>query len=316
MEIRRLGSAGPEITVVGFGSWEAGGTEWGPNKSDDRVIEAIRATIDAGMNWIDTAEVYGHGRSEELVGQAVGEHRGDVSIFTKVAPEPDGSGFRPEQVRAAAERSLSRLAVEHVDLYQLHWPDESGIPVEDTWGAMAELADRGLARHIGVSNFDRDLIQRCEAIRHVDSLQNELSLVHRPDAESGLLGWLAERGIGYLAYSPLGAGMLTGAVTAGTVFADHDWRSGKLRDEEAPDHFRPENLAAGVERVERLAKIAERLGTSVAAVALRWVIDQPGVTAAIAGTRNPRHVHDNAAAGDLRLDDDTLREIDALFAGA
>jgi aryl-alcohol dehydrogenase-like predicted oxidoreductase len=312
MERRRLGSGGPEITVVGFGSWEAGGADWGPNESDDRVIEAIRATIDAGMNWIDTAEVYGDGRSEELVGRAVGGHRDDVRIFTKVAPEPDGSGFRPEQVRAAAEGSLGRLGVESVDLYQLHWPDESGVPVEETWGAMAEVVDRGLARHIGVSNFDPDLILRCEAVRHVDSLQSELSLVRRADAESGLLGWLAERGIGYLAYSPLGAGMLTGAVTADTVFAEHDWRSGKT-GEEQPDHFRPENLAAGVERVGHLARIAERLGTSVGALALRWVIEQPGVTAAIAGTRNPRHVHDNASAGDLRLDDDTLREIEALF---
>jgi aryl-alcohol dehydrogenase-like predicted oxidoreductase len=313
MERRRLGSGGPEITVVGFGSWEAGGADWGPNESDDGVIEAIRTTIDAGMNWIDTAEVYGDGRSEELVGRAIGGHRDDVRIFTKVAPKPDGSGFRPEQVRAAAEGSLGRLGVESVDLYQLHWPDESGAPVEETWDAMAEVADRGLARHIGVSNFDRDLILRCEAVRHVDSLQSELSLVRRADADSGLLGWLAERAIGYLAYSPLGAGMLTGAVTADTVFAEHDWRSGKT-GEEQPDHFRPENLAAGVERVDRLATIAERLGTSVGPVALRWVIEQPGVTAAIAGTRNPRHVHDNASAGDLRLDDDTLREIAALFA--
>src|SRR5438128_2570576 len=139
----RLGSQGPEISVVGFGAWEAGGDMWGPNDSDQRVIDAMRTAIDGGMTWIDTAEVYGDGHSEELVGKAIAGLRDEVSIFTKVAPRPAGTGFRAEQVRQAIRASLSRLNTDHVDLYQLHWPDNR-VPVEETWGAMAEVADQGL----------------------------------------------------------------------------------------------------------------------------------------------------------------------------
>src|SRR5947209_142743 len=160
MRTARLGSQGPEISVVGFGAWEAGGADWGPNESDDAVVAAIREALDAGMTWIDTAEVYGKGVSEELVGRAIDGRRDDVFVATKVAPGDEGSGFEPAQVRAACAGSLSRLRIDHIDLYQLHWPDSLGTPIEDTWGAMSELQDAGLVRHIGVSNFDRSLIER------------------------------------------------------------------------------------------------------------------------------------------------------------
>ena len=177
MQTRRLGSQGPELSVIGFGAWEAGGKDWGPNASDASVIGSMRAALDAGIDWIDTAEVYGDGESERLVGLAVAGRRDDVLIATKVAPADEGSGFLPEQIAAACDASLARLGVEAIDLYQLHWPDDSGVPVEDSWGAMAELAAAGKVRFVGVSNFDRALIERCEAIHHIDSLQQEFSML-------------------------------------------------------------------------------------------------------------------------------------------
>src|SRR5262245_31829812 len=163
MKKREIGPSGAmDVSVIGFGAWEAGGDAWGPNESEQRVIEAMHAGLDAGMTWIDTAEVYGKGVSERIVGKAVGDRRDRALVFTKVAPASEGTGFRPDQVREAMRASLQRLGLEYVDLYQLHWPDESGIPVEETWGAMVALRDEGLARHVGVSNFDRALIERCE----------------------------------------------------------------------------------------------------------------------------------------------------------
>jgi aryl-alcohol dehydrogenase-like predicted oxidoreductase len=310
MDQRKLGSA--EISVVGFGAWEAGGDMWGPNESEAIVIQAIQAALEAGMNWIDTAEVYGSGRSEQLIGQAVAGRRDDVLIFTKVAPRPAGSGFRGEDVKRAIRGSLQRLQTDHVDLYQLHWPDLS-VPVEETWAAMAELQDQGLARHIGVSNFDRPLVERCLGIRHVDSVQNEFSLFYQEDRRR-LLPWLDERGIGYLAYGPLAFGLLTGAIKEDTTFHQRDWRSGSMGMGSYPRLFSPRKLGQNLQKVERLRPIAERLGTELAPLALRWVVEQRGVTAAIAGSRNPVHVRSNATAGDLHLDEMTLQEIDAIFA--
>src|SRR3954451_6329698 len=211
---RPLGNGGPEISVVGYGSWEAGGAHWGPNESEDAVVAAIHAGIDAGMTWVDTAEVYGQGVSERIVGRAVAG-RDDVLVFTKVAPD-EGSGLRPEQIRTAIDASLRRLGRDHVDLYQVHWPDDD-VPVEETWGAMAELVSAGKARHIGVSNFGRDLIERCQAIHPVASVQNEFSLLEQAD-RAELLPRLAEQAVGSLAYSPLGAGRLTGAMRPGHRF--------------------------------------------------------------------------------------------------
>lgn len=311
MDMRMLGPHGPRISVVGFGSWEAGGSDWGPNDSEERVIDAMRAGFDAGMNWIDTAEVYGPHRSEELVGRALAGRR-DVLVFTKVAPKDEGSGFRPAQVKAALRGSLARLGRDHVDLFQLHWPDETGVPLEDTWAAMAELQDEGLARCIGVSNFDRSQIERCLAIRQVDAVQNEFSLLVQDD-RAELLTWLAERAITYLAYSPMAAGILTGALAADHAFLDSDWRSGKLGDEEQSGLFRPGVLQDNLAKVERLRPIAGRLETTTAVLALRWVVEAAPTTVAIAGSRDPIHARSNAQAGELRLDAETVAEIDAVF---
>jgi len=312
METRRLGADGPEITVVGYGAWEAGGNHWGANTSEADVVAAIHAGLDAGMAWVDTAEVYGDGVSERIVGQALAG-RDDVLVFTKVAPD-EGSGLAAGQVRGAIDASLRRLGRDHVDLYQVHWPSDD-VPIEETWGAMADLVAAGKARWIGVSNFDRALIERCQAIHPVASLQNEFSLLHRGDRDE-LLPWLAAQGIGYLAYSPLAAGRLTGALAHDHEFGDDDWRSGRgkyasWREEDGEWPFDPGPMAAAAALVDRMRPLAEQRGATVSQLALRWALEQTGVTAVIAGSRNPAHARANAAAGSLAVDAPALAEIDS-----
>ena len=309
MRRNRLGSGGPELSAIGFGAWEAGGgSEWGHSPPEEQVLQAIQTVFETGIDWIDTAEVYGRGRSEELVARAIAGRRDEVLIATKVAPRPDGSGFGAAQVRSACEGSLRRLGTDHVDLYQLHWPDELGVPVEETWGGMAALLDDGLVRSIGVSNFDRALIERCEAIRHVDSLQQEFSMLRLEDRD--LIGWCGEQGTGVLSYGPLAYGLLTGAISSETRFDEGDFRGG---EEEGGSLFARDNRADNLALVDGLRPIAERLGITLAQLALAWNVAQPGVTAAIAGSRNSDHVRSNAFAGDVELDEATLSELEAVL---
>jgi aryl-alcohol dehydrogenase-like predicted oxidoreductase len=299
---------------VGFGSWEAGGADWGRNQSERQVIDAIHAGLDAGMSWVDTAEVYGQGVSERLVGKALRDRRDSAMVFTKVAPD-EGSGLRPEQIRSAIDGSLERLGLDHVDLYQVHWPADD-VPLEETWGAMAELVSAGKAARIGVSNFDRARVETCQAIHPVASVQNEFSA--RGDQQE-LLPWLAGQGIAYLAYSPLAAGRLTGAMRPDHEFGEEDWRSGRgefadWRGEGEEWGFDPEPLGRDLARVERMRPIAERLGLSVATLALGWALEQPGVTAVIAGSRSAEHTRENAAAGQLGLPGELRQQLDVLFA--
>jgi aryl-alcohol dehydrogenase-like predicted oxidoreductase len=310
--MQKLGSSGPELSVVGFGAWEAGGgKEWGTPPPKDQIVEAIRTVFDVGINWIDSAEVYGRGRSEEAVGVAISGRRDEVLVATKVGPSPEGTGFRPEQIRRACTDSLRRMRTGHIDLYQLHWPDETGVPVEETWGAMAALVDEGVVRSIGVSNFERDLIERCESIRHVDSLQAEFSMLNLENRE--LVRWCGDHGIGVVSYGPLGYGLLTGAIMAETRFDPSDFRSGRDSWDYWEKLFAPGKLERSLALVEAMLPIAERLGIGVAQLALAWNARQPGVTSAIAGSRNPEHVRSNAAAGDVDLDEATLAELDALL---
>lgn len=312
MKMHKLGSQGPDISVIGFGAWEAGGGIWG-EVPDERSIDAMRAAIDAGITWIDTAEVYGRGRSEEVVGRAL--QGNEALVFTKVAPEGEGSGFRPEQVKEAARKSLGRLQRDVIDVYQLHWPDPS-IPVEDTWGAMAELVDEGLVRYIGVSNFDRELIERCESIRHVDSLQPHFSMLHQA-GRYRFFPFCKSNGTGIVAYGPLAGSLLTGAITMDTEFDDSDWRSGKTQGRSGyfREFFAPGVKERNLEKVQQLEKVAERMGVSVAQLALAWVFHQEGVTGAIAGSRSAKHVRDNAGAGMISLSNDDLDEIDKILEG-
>ena len=311
MRTRRLGASGPEISVIGYGAWEAGGMAWGPNPSDETTLAAMGAAFDAGVTWVDTAEVYGGGRSEELVGQAVAGR--DVLVFTKVAPEPAGSGFDAGGVRAAAEASLRRLGREVIDVFQLHWPDP-GVPVEDTWGAMSDLVDAGLVRFLGVSNFAQGLLDRCEAIHHVDSLQPHFSMLHRQGRDD-LLPHCARAGTGVIAYGPLAYGLLTGSFDEATTFPDDDWRSGKHGMGAYDELFAPEPFRRNLATVDGLRPVAERLGVSLAQLALAWVVHQEGVTAAIAGSRSAAHVSDNAGAGDVELAPADLAELEVVLGG-
>jgi aryl-alcohol dehydrogenase-like predicted oxidoreductase len=310
MRKKKLGSHGPDLSVVGFGAWEAGGEVWGPNQSDQQVIGAMRAGFDAGINWIDTAEVYGRGRSERLVGAAVQGRRDDVFIATKVAPRRAGTGFRAEEVRRACGNSLKRLETDRIDLYQLHWRDYR-VPVEETWEAMAGLVEDGSVRWIGVSNFDAGLIERCMAIRHVDSLQPHLSMLHV--ANRDLIRWCGDRGIGVVTYGPLAYGLLSGAITRETTFSRGDWRRGGMGQSYYEQMFAPGKIERSLAVVDGLRRVADRLGVTVAQLALAWNVHQPGVTAAIAGSRNPEHLRENAAAGDVDLDEAALKELEEIL---
>jgi aryl-alcohol dehydrogenase-like predicted oxidoreductase len=208
---------------------------------------------------------------------------------------------------------LKRLGRDVIDVYQLHWRDNY-VSIEETWGAMAELVDQGLVRWIGVSNFDRELIERCEKVRHVDSLQPQFSMLFQ-EGRDDLFPFCKDNGTGIVCYGPLAFGLLTGAVTADTEFSDDDWRGGK----HGMDHYYKVLFAPGVkerhlETVERLRPIGDRVGASLAQLALAWVFHQEPVTAAIAGSRSPDHVRENAQAGDVDLTPKDLEEIDSIVA--
>ncbi|MBJ7330869.1 MAG: aldo/keto reductase [Solirubrobacteraceae bacterium] len=308
-----LGTTGLDITRVGLGTWAIGGPwdfGWGP-QSDADSVAAIHEAVGAGINWIDTAAVYGMGHSEEVVGRAVRElPEGDRPwVFTKcgmVWREGETTAARvgaPESITREVEDSLQRLGVEAIDLYQLHWPPQDGATVEEAWGAIVELIDAGKVRFGGVSNFDAAQLEACEAIRHVSTLQPPLSALQR-----GVLGdtldWCAAHDTGVIVYSPMQAGLLTGGWSHERFAAldEGDWRR-------KSDHFLGELFDRNLAFVDRLRPIAERLGASLGELAIAWTLAQRGVTGAISGARKPGQVAGWAGAGEVRLDDATLAEI-------
>jgi aryl-alcohol dehydrogenase-like predicted oxidoreductase len=315
---RRLGSSGPEITTVGFGAWAAGGGgwafAWGP-QDDAESVAAIRHAVAKGVNWIDTAAVYGYGHSEEVVGRALADIPGSERplVFTKCglrwneadrmsSPVRDS---RPARMREECEASLRRLGVDVVDLYQFHWPDQTGTPVEDSWGEMLRLVDEGKVRWPGVSNYGVALLERCEAVRHVASLQPPFSMIRR-DVGGAEIPWCAAHGTGVIVYSPMQSGLLTDSFTAGRVaaFPPDDWRRN------SPQHQSPA-LERNLALRDALRPIATKHGVPVAAVAVAWTLAWPGVTGAIVGARGPRQVDGWLAAASLRLDADDLAAIAA-----
>lgn len=313
MEMRSLGASGPPISVLGYGAWTTGADTASASIDADGLERAIRTALDAGVTWIDTAEIYGGGRSEEIVGRAIRRVRDDVVIVTKVAPSGAGSGTRPQDLARAIGGSLRRLGTDRVDLYLLHWPDPS-VPIEETWGAMAGLVAQGLARSVGVSNFGDDLIRLCLAVAPVHAVQNQLSLLHRDDEE--LAARLSARGIAFIGYGALAFGLLSGRVTPDTALDPLDWRAGRFARYES--NYYEELFAPG--RIERshafareLAAIADGAGLPAPVLALRWVLERPGVTAAVVGSANPDHLRTNALAGSARLDGATTAQIDELF---
>jgi aryl-alcohol dehydrogenase-like predicted oxidoreductase len=315
MQFRRLGRDGPELSVVGVGAWAIGGPwrfGWGP-QDDDESIAALHKAFDAGVTWVDTAAVYGLGHSEEVVGQVLRERAGGELVLTKCGRPWYGRenneptyDLRPETVRFELEQSLKRLGTDHVDLYQFHWPDTTtGTPVEESWGTMAELVTEGKVRWAGVCNFDVELLERCERIRHVDSLQPPYSLLDRAAADE-LIPWCAAHGTGVVGYSPLGSGLLSGGFDAQRArdLPEGDWRR-------SSPEFQEPALSRNLALAERLEPVAERHGVPVAAVAVAWVLATPGVTGAIVGARRPSQVDGWLPAGSLQLTDADLAELRA-----
>jgi aryl-alcohol dehydrogenase-like predicted oxidoreductase len=313
---RPLGKSGLEITTVGFGAWATGGGGWafGWGAQDDgESVAAIRHAIERGVNWIDTAAVYGLGHSEEVVGRAVRElPAGDRPyVFTKCGLQWDDANpmvqakrsLRPESIARECEASLLRLGLERIDLFQFHWPDESGVAVEDSWAAMAKLVEQGKVRAIGVSNFSVPLLERCEAVRHVDSLQPPFSLVRR-DVATAEVPWCAAHHAGVIVYSPMQSGILTDRFSTEriTAMAADDWRR-------RSPQFQSPKLEANLALRDALKPVAARRGVSVGAVAVAWTLAWPGVTGAIVGARSPEQVDGWIGASGLVLDGDDLAAI-------
>ena len=315
---RKLGSSGMEITTVGFGTWAMGGGDWafawGP-QDDAASLSTMRHALQLGVNWIDTAAVYGLGHSEELVGKLL--HELSLSerpfVFTKCGvvwdPKnrmvPGKRSLKPESIRKECEASLRRLGVERIDLYQFHWPDESGVPIEDSWATMSQLVSEGKVRAAGVSNFDAKLMQHCESIRHVDSLQPPFSLINRAAAESNV-PWCARNDTGVICYSPMQSGLLTDTFTAERVakMPKDDWRRNAAE-------FQQPNLRNNLALRDALRPIAQRYGVPVSAIAVAWTLAWPGVTGAIVGARKPEQVDAWIGAANLQLNEKDLGEIAA-----
>jgi aryl-alcohol dehydrogenase-like predicted oxidoreductase len=315
---RRLGSRGPEITRVGFGAWAAGGGGWAfswGQQDDGESIAAIHRAVELGVSWIDTAAVYGLGHSEEVVGRALATLPGGDRplVFTKGGLRWDAERpmlparrvLAPSAIREECEASLRRLGVEAIDLYQFHWPDETGVPVEESWEAMLELQREGKVRFCGVSNFGVPLLERCERLGHVDSLQPPFSLIDRR-AASEVLPWCAEHGTGVIVYSPMQSGLLTDSFTAARVgrLGEDDWRR---RDPQ----FAAPKLERNLALRDALRPIAECHGVSVSAVAVAWTLSFEMVTGAIVGARSPAQVEGWIAAADLELSPADLGDIAA-----
>jgi aryl-alcohol dehydrogenase-like predicted oxidoreductase len=304
-----LGGTGMSLTRVGFGAWATGGGGWRfgwGSQDDDDSVAAIRHAVESGVNWIDTAPVYGLGRSEQVVGRALRDlpAADRPYVFTKCGlrfdehdpTTPPRNVLAPASVRWELERSLQRLGVDRIDLYQVHWPPQDGTPLEEYWQCLVELRDEGKVRAIGISNHDAAQLAAAEAIGHVDAIQPPLSLIHREAAED-LLPWAAQHGSGVIAYSPLQAGLLSGAMTAERVstLPPDDWRA------EHPD-FQGADLARNLALSDALRPIARRHDVPVAAVAVAWVLAWPAVTGAIVGARTPQQVGGWLPAGSLELD--------------
>jgi len=307
-----LGATGLEITRIGFGAWAIGGGGWefgwGPQE-DDQSVAAIHHALEQGINWIDTAAAYGFGHSEQIVGRALEGLADRPYVFTK-GSLLEGPGrrvvhsLRRDSLIREAEASLQRLGIDAIDLYQIHWPDPAA-DIEEGWAAVAELKERGLVRHIGVSNFDVEQLRRIQQIAPVETLQPPYSLVDRA-VEDDILPFAEREGIGVIAYSPMGSGLLSGAMTRERIAAlpDDDWRK---RDE----RFTEPALSRHLATVARLENVAERRGTTAGAVAIAWTLANPAVDGAIVGFRRPEQVDPLVAAADLELAPDDLAQIAA-----
>ena len=317
MQKKRLGNSDMEITPMGVGAWAMGGGgwkfAWGP-QDDNQSIAAIHAALDHGVNWIDTAAIYGLGHSEEVVARALTEYSGSRPyVFTKCERVWDENGditgiLKAESVRRECENSLRRLKVERIDLYQIHWP----IPEEDIeegWGTLARLKEEGKVRWIGVSNFDPTQLERIRKIAPITSLQPPYSAVS-PEIEQETLPYCAHHGIGVIVYSPMKSGLLTGKMTKERVanLPDDDFRTRAAA-------FQEPQLSRNLELAELMRRIGQRHGRTPGEVAIAWVLRRPEVTAAIVGMRSAEQVKGVIGAMEFRLSPEEIAEIDRFRKG-
>lgn len=312
---KQLGNSDLSITPVGFGAWAIGGSGWqfGWGAQDDKEsIAAIHRALALGVNWIDTAAVYGLGHSEEVVARALATWPGPRPyVFTKCGLRSDEQGkvrevLTADSIRRECEDSLRRLRVDTIDLYQVHWPVDDTAELEEGWAAMAQLQREGKVRWIGVSNFNVQEMKRAQAIAPITSLQPPYSLIRR-DIEAEILPFCQREGIGVIVYSPMASGLLTGAMTPQRI-ADlpaDDWRK------HHPDFNEP-LLSAHLDLVERLRAVGSRRGYLPGAVAIAWALRHPAVTAAIVGARRPEQVFDTVPAAALRLTASEISEIQSI----
>lgn len=311
MEKRKLGNSQLNITVLGYGAWAIGGGDWefGWGPQDDRdSIASIHEALDAGVNWIDTAAVYGLGRSEEVVARALAEYKGDRPyVFTKCSMRWDENrqivrSLKAKSVREEVENSLRRLKIDVIDLYQVHWPNPDD-EIEEGWTTLAKLQDEGKLRYIGVSNFNVDQMGRAQSIAPITSLQPPYSMLAR-GVEQSILPYCQKNHIGVIVYSPMRSGLLTGAMTRERIenFAADDWRRNN------PDYHEPK-LTRNLKLVDLLKEIGGRHQVTPGEVAIAWTLRRPEVTGAIVGLRKPGQASGVLGAADFRL---TTGEVDEI----
>ena len=315
MKARQLGNTDMQITPIGFGTWAIGGGGyqfgWGP-QDDEQSIAAIHHALDLGINWIDTAAVYGLGHAEEIVGRVLNNRVERPYVFTKCSRVWDDNGeirgnLKAESIRRECEASLRRLQTDVIDLYQMHWPNPEQ-DIEEGWEAMAELQQEGKVRNIGVSNFNVSQMERVMKIAPISSLQPPYSLIHR-EVEQEILPFCQEHHIGVIVYSPMMSGLLSGTMTRDRIkkLPEDDWRK---RDPE----FQEPRLSRNLALVEKLGEIAYMHGRTTGEVAIAWTLAHPGVTAAIVGARGPSQVDGIIGAAEFRLTDSELHEIEKFVA--
>jgi len=319
MTLRTIGQSDLKITPIGIGAWAIGGGKWefgwGPQDDEDSIA-AIHAGLDLGMNWIDTAAAYGLGHSETVVGRAIKEFRARSYIFTKCSLVWDEAGkishnLQAASIRREAEASLKRLGIDSVDLYQIHWAAwhgaaESASPgsIEEAVGELAKLKAEGKIRHIGLSNFTAQQVQRALQIAPIASLQPQYSLL-ATEVESSILPFTLEHKIGVIVYSPMASGLLSGAMTRDRIAAlpEDDWRK------HSPN-FQEPLLSRNLRLVERLRSMGQHYNATPGEVAIAWTLRNPAVTGAIIGIRSARQARGIAGAANIRLSADDMRELE------
>ena len=313
MKTRKLGNSDMHITPIGFGAWAIGGDEWqwgwGPQK-DTESIDAIHRALELGVNWIDTAAVYGVGYSEEIVARALDSWSGDQPyVFTKCGQPWDDNrkvfrSLKSDSVRKECEDSLRRLRVDVIDLYQIHWPVNDAEENREGWETLAALQREGKVRYIGLSNWNVEQMSMAQEIAPVTSLQPPYSLIRR-GIEDQILPFCEREGIGVIVYSPMASGMLTGGMTRerANSLTDSDWRSG------SPE-FREPRLSKNLALVERLKEIGAAHGREPGEVAIAWTLRKPAVTGAIVGARSAKQVDGVYGAAEFRLSEAEIEELE------